>query len=112
MGDLGPIPRLGRYPVGGHSNPLQYSGLDTPHGQRSLVGYSPWSPKVLDMTEQLSSLCSLTRLIFFLKRRGIFSPHFSLTSREQIFYYVHGFVISKCPYFSHILWTYASETDV
>ena len=65
VGDLGPIPGLGRYPVGGHSNPLQYSGLDTPHGQRSLVGYSPWGHKVLDMTEQLSTLCSLTRLIFF-----------------------------------------------
>jgi len=24
------------------------------HGQRSLVGYSPWGPKDLDMTEQLS----------------------------------------------------------
>ena len=23
------------------------------HGQRSLAGYSPWSPKELDMTEQL-----------------------------------------------------------
>ena len=24
------------------------------HGQRSLVGYSPWGHKELDMTEQLS----------------------------------------------------------
>ena len=24
------------------------------HGQRSLAGYSPWGPKELDMTEQLS----------------------------------------------------------
>ena len=24
------------------------------HGQRSLVGYSPWGPKESDMTEQLS----------------------------------------------------------
>ena len=29
-----------------------------------------------------------------------------------MFYYVHGSVISKCPYLSHILWTYASKTDV
>ena len=28
-------------PGGGHGNPLQYSGLESPHGQRSLVGYSP-----------------------------------------------------------------------
>ena len=26
----------------GHGNPLQYSCLEDPHGQRSLVGYSPW----------------------------------------------------------------------
>ena len=25
----------------GHGNPLQHSCLDNPHGQRSLVGYSP-----------------------------------------------------------------------
>ena len=22
--------------------PIQYSGLEKPHGQRSLAGYSPW----------------------------------------------------------------------
>ena len=31
--------------------PLQYSCLQNPHGQRSLVGYSPWGHKELDMTE-------------------------------------------------------------
>ena len=36
------------------ANPLQYSCLENPHGQRSLVGYSPWDCKELDMTEQLS----------------------------------------------------------
>ena len=30
-------------PGGGHGNPLQYSCLENPHGQRSLVSYSPWS---------------------------------------------------------------------
>ena len=29
-------------PGGGHGNLLQYSCLKNPHGQRSLVGYSPW----------------------------------------------------------------------
>ena len=29
-GDLGLIPGLGRYPGGGHSNPLQYSCLENP----------------------------------------------------------------------------------
>ena len=37
----------------GMVNPLQYSCLENPHGQRSLVGYSPWSRKESDMTEQL-----------------------------------------------------------
>ena len=41
--DLGSIPGLGRCPGGGHGNPLQYSGVENPHGQRSLVGYSSWS---------------------------------------------------------------------
>ena len=30
------------------------------HGQRSLVGYSPWVPKVLDTTEQLTLSLSYT----------------------------------------------------
>ena len=29
-GDLGSIPGLGRYPGGGHGNPLQYSFLGSP----------------------------------------------------------------------------------
>ena len=39
--DIGPIPGLGKSSEGGHSNPLQYSCLENPHGQRSLGGYSP-----------------------------------------------------------------------
>ena len=42
VGNLGSIPRLGRNPGEGNSNPLQYSCLENPHGQRSLAGYSPW----------------------------------------------------------------------
>ena len=44
-GDLNSIPGLGRSPGGGHGNPLQYSCLENPHGQRSLAGYSPWVTK-------------------------------------------------------------------
>ena len=40
---------------GGHGNPLQYSCLENPHGQRSLAGYNPWDCKELDTTEQLST---------------------------------------------------------
>ena len=49
-GDLGSIPGLGRFPGGGHDNPLQYSFLEDPHGQRSLAGYSPWGHKESAMT--------------------------------------------------------------
>ena len=48
---MGSIPELGRSPGGGHDNPLQYSCLENPHGQRSLAGYSPQGRKELDTTE-------------------------------------------------------------
>ena len=54
-GDLGSILGLGRFPGGGNGNPLQYTCLENPHEQRSLVGCSPWGPKELDMTERLST---------------------------------------------------------
>ena len=53
-GDMGLIPGLGRSLEGGHGNPLQYSCLENPQGQRSLVGYSPWGRKESDTTERLS----------------------------------------------------------
>ena len=49
--DVGLIPGSGRSPGGGHGYPLQYSCLENPHGQRSLVGYTPQGLKELDMTE-------------------------------------------------------------
>ena len=53
--DLGLIPGLGRSLGRGHGNPPQYSCLENPHGQRSLVGYSPWGHQESDMTERLST---------------------------------------------------------
>ena len=44
-GDAGSISGLKRSLGGGHGNALQYSCLENPHGQRSLVAYSPWSHK-------------------------------------------------------------------
>ena len=54
-GYLGLIPGLGRSPGGGHGNPLQYSCLENPHGQRSLVGCSPWGHEESDTTGWLST---------------------------------------------------------
>ena len=56
VGDLGSIPPLGRSPGEGHGNSLQYSCLENPHGQRSLVGYTqPMGHKVSGTTERPST---------------------------------------------------------
>ena len=52
-GDQGSIPGLGRSPGEGNGNPLRYSCLESPHGQRSLESYSPWGGKEWDMTDRL-----------------------------------------------------------
>ena len=51
------IPGSGRSPGGGHGNPLQYSC----HGQRSLVGHSPWGLKKWDMVERLNMPIPVTK---------------------------------------------------
>ena len=63
--ELGLIPGSGRSPGGGHGNPLQYSCLEIPHGQRSLAGYSPWGRKESDKTEQLSTAQHI-KFIFYI----------------------------------------------
>ena len=68
-GDLSSIPGLGRSPGEGHGNPLQYSCLENPYGQRSLAGYSPWGHKELDMTERLST----DREIKYKNKRCVYS---------------------------------------
>ena len=50
-GDPSSIPRSGSSPGEENGNPLQYSCLENPHGQRTLAGYSPRGHKELDMTE-------------------------------------------------------------
>ena len=61
--DLGSIPGLGRSPGGGHGNPLPYSCLENPHGQRILAGYSPWGRKESGKTERLSTEHTKTSLL-------------------------------------------------
>ena len=48
VGDVGLTPGSGRSPGEGNGNPLHLPGES--HGQRSVVGYSPQGPRVLDMT--------------------------------------------------------------
>ena len=71
-GDMGSVPGLGRSPGGGNDNPLQYSCLGN-HGQKSLVGYSPWVAKESDMTGQLSMhTCSFRKNGLALLKCGLF----------------------------------------
>ena len=51
--DLGLIPGLGKSFREGNGYPLQYSCLGEFHGQRSLVGYSPWCNKESETAEKL-----------------------------------------------------------
>ena len=48
---LGPDDPPGRR----HGNPLLYSCLENPHGQRSLAGYSPWVKKSRTRLKQLGT---------------------------------------------------------
>ena len=67
--DAGLIPRLGRSPGGGHCNPLQYSCLENPGGQRSLVGYSRWGCKESGTPEE--TLHSPTPCLLSLEPEGM-----------------------------------------
>ena len=50
-GDLGSISGSGSSPGEANGSPLQYSCLENPQGRRSLVGYSLWGRKELDMID-------------------------------------------------------------
>ena len=72
-GDAGYLPGSGRFPREGNGNPLQYSCLENPMDQKSLVGYSPQGHKESDTTEQvaLTNYLQLFSLFFFLSVKGI-----------------------------------------
>ena len=48
-GDVNSIPGWGKSPGEGNDNPIQYSCLGNPDGQRSLADYSPWDLKESDL---------------------------------------------------------------
>ena len=50
-GDPGSIPGLGRFSGEGNRHPTLVLLPGKSHGQRSVVGYSPWGCKESDMTE-------------------------------------------------------------
>ena len=58
ISNTGSIPESGRSPGGGHGNTLQCSCLENPHGQRSLVSYSPRGRKESDTNEAKEHACT------------------------------------------------------
>ena len=73
-GDPGLIPGSKRSPEGGHGNPLPVFLPGESHGQRNLVGYSPWGHKESDMTEVTEHACPQARGEFCAKRPLFPSP--------------------------------------
>ena len=63
--DVGSIPGSGRSPGESHSNPLQYSCLESPHAQRILAGYSPQGRRVRQAGSNLACTHVLLQLIIF-----------------------------------------------
>ena len=66
------IPGLGRSEEG-NSNPFQYSCLEF-YGQRSLVGYSPWGCKELNLTERLTTQVASMSSVQSLNRVQLCNP--------------------------------------
>ena len=62
------IPGLGRFPRNRKWQPTPVFLLGNFHGQRSLVGYSPWSRKESDTTEH-THVAKSTTLAAFKSRR-------------------------------------------
>ena len=58
-GHAGLFPGSGRSPGVGQGNHLQYYCMENSRDKRSLVGYSPWSPKESDAAEHTGTqLCN------------------------------------------------------
>ena len=117
-GDMSSIPKLGRSPGEGNENPVFLPGKS--HGQRSLVGYSPWGCKrvrhnsVTKWQQRLSCFFSLfafcllgmktksipyfTKIIYlFLVIRKPTTPNIALTKHFKVasyfyFAWVHQFL--------------------
>ena len=82
--DLSWIPGLGRSHGGMYDNPLLYSSLENPHGQRSLAGYSPRSRKESDTTEQLSThTCNVTQKGYTLGVKSATGTQFKRIHRKK-----------------------------
>ena len=104
-GDPGSIPGLQRSPGGGHGNPLQYSCLENPHGQRYLEGYSPCGCKELDRTEPLSTARATVRIKEWFR-------NISAWSLNKITFQIYNERLEKWGLFNDIFWLYRSKVHL
>ena len=79
-GNTGSIPGSGRSPEGEHGNPLQYSCLESLHGQRSLGGYSSQIGKESNILTRLSIHARTRTCIQILK-----TTHFKILCLKSIY---------------------------
>ena len=87
-------PGSGRSPGEGNGNPLQYSSLENPHGQRSLVGYSPWGRKEWDTTEWLSTAQHSALFYWFCLKRN-YNLSLSVTAFKRMWYKICREAVNK-----------------
>ena len=94
------IPVSGRCPGEENGNPLQLFLPREPHGQRSLLGYSPWGHKELDTTERLT--LSLFIFIFAEVCLGAWAacPLDSLSGLKAVFSQLLGMLPANRPQLS------------
>ena len=98
----------GGYPGERNSNLLQYSYLETPHPQRSLVGYSPWGRKEWGhdwVTKQQQSLWGAYRVCMYTNLQ-LKSSQLTLGCRALVTPVIsekrgHGFLVVFTP---HLFW--------
>ena len=117
--DVGWIPGSVRSLGGAHGNPLQYSCLEESHAQGSLAGYSPWSRKELDTTEQLNCNNNINTLSHSrIEMRAGFDSNVVLTWLTfccsqwchflLVVTHVGGTQIPLCSAACHLLWAIAT----
>ena len=96
----------GRCPGGGHGSPLQYSCLENPQGWRSLVGYSPWGHKELDMIEWLSTAHTHTHTHTHTRLDYIYIPSFFFLKKTIFFlcYFIYQKFLFLCHSLVHCMY--------
>ena len=102
VGDMGLIPGLGRSFGRGHGNPLLYSCLENPHGQRSLAGYSPWARQeskwLSDWAQHRTYKGSLEKKSILKSTVRVESRKYSFIFLILDFYFPGGSVVKNTPH--------------